>query len=107
MNYVKDAKLDLTWKEVTQGGNIYGGGTSLDVNTGDWRIYIPKWHEKNCIHCMLCFPVCADSSIPVKNEKRFDFDFKHCKGCGVCYKHCPLFKKPDAEKAITWEKEDK
>jgi len=100
MIYVKDANLQQTWKEITTGGNVYGGGTSLEVNTGDWRIMIPAWIEEKCKHCMLCFPVCADSSIPVKNEKRFDFDFKHCKGCGVCYKVCPFG-------AITWEKEDK
>jgi len=100
MIYVKDANLSLTWEEITTGGNVYGGGTSLDVNTGDWRIMIPAWVEENCKHCMLCFPTCADSSIPVKGEKRFDFDFEHCKGCGVCFKVCPF-------KAITWEKEDK
>ena len=100
MNYVKDANLNLTWKEVAQGGTVLGGGTSLEVNTGDWRIMIPAFVEENCTHCMLCFPVCADSAIPVKDGKREDFDFKHCKGCGVCFKVCPL-------KAITWEKEDK
>jgi len=100
MNYVKDANLNATWKEVTVGGSILGGGTSLDVNTGDWRTMIVGWVEDKCKHCMLCFPVCADSSIPVKNEKREDFDFMHCKGCGVCYKVCPF-------DAITWEKEDK
>jgi len=107
MNYVKGQDANLTWKDVTVGGNVYGGGTSLDVNTGDWRTKIPIWHEEKCIQCLLCFPVCADSSIPVKDEKRADFDFTHCKGCGVCYKHCPLFKKADEDKAITFEKEDK
>ena len=100
MIYVKDANLDLTWKEVGQGGVIREGGSSLKVNTGDWRIMIPKFIEEKCTHCMLCFPVCADSAISVKNEKREDFDYMHCKGCGVCYKVCPLG-------AITWEKEDK
>ena len=100
MIYVKDAKLNLTWEEVSEGGAIVGGGTSLDVNTGDWRIMIPGWIEEKCKHCMLCFPVCADSSIPVKGDKRLDFDFKHCKGCGVCWKVCPFG-------AITFEKEDK
>ena len=102
MNYVKGVDLNKTWKEIDVGGNVYGGGTSLAINTGDWRIMIPAWNEKECLHCMLCFPVCADSSIPVKDEKRFDFDFNHCKGCGVCYKVCPK-----KDKAITWEKEDK
>jgi Pyruvate/2-oxoacid:ferredoxin oxidoreductase delta subunit len=32
--------------------------------------------------------------------KRLDFDFMHCKGCGICFKVCPF-------KAITWEKEEK
>jgi len=100
MNYVKGAKLDLPWNEISVGGNIVGGGTSLEINTGDWRLLIPTWIEENCKHCMLCYPTCADSSIPVKNEKREDFDLMHCKGCGVCYKVCPF-------KAITWEKEDK
>jgi pyruvate ferredoxin oxidoreductase delta subunit len=107
MIYVKDANLNLTWKEIETGGTLLKGGTSLEVNTGDWRIMIPKWNAEKCIHCMLCFCVCADSAIPAKSEKRADFDFKHCKGCGVCYKHCPLFKKPDVDKAITWEKEEK
>ena len=100
MIYVKDANLSLTWKEVNPGGNIYVGGTSLEVNTGDWRIMIPIWDEAKCKHCMLCFPVCADSSIPVKDGTRADFDFKHCKGCGVCFKVCPFG-------AIAWEKEEK
>ena len=100
MIYMKDANMTQKWNEISTGGNIEGGGTSLQVKTGDWRIYIPAWIEANCKHCMLCFPICADSSIPVKNEKRLDFDFDHCKGCGICFKVCPF-------KAITWEKEDK
>jgi pyruvate ferredoxin oxidoreductase delta subunit len=53
---------------------------------------------------MLCFPVCADSAIPVDEStgKRLDYDFKHCKGCGVCYKVCPKI-----DKAITWKEEEK
>jgi pyruvate ferredoxin oxidoreductase delta subunit len=102
MIYVKDANTSYNWDEVSPGGNILEGGTSLDVNTGDWRVFIPKFFESECIQCMLCFPVCADSAIPVKDEKRLDFDFKHCKGCGVCYKVCPKI-----GKAITWEEEDK
>ena len=100
MIYVKDAKLDQTWEQINIGGNITEGGTSLAVNTGDWRVMIPTFYEEKCKHCMLCFPVCADSAIPVKDGKRLDFEFKHCKGCGVCYKVCPFG-------AITFVKEDK
>jgi pyruvate ferredoxin oxidoreductase delta subunit len=100
MIYVKDATQNQKWNEISPGGTILEGGTSQDVNTGDWRIMIPTFIEEKCTQCMLCFPVCADSAIPVKDGKRLDFDFKHCKGCGVCYKICPL-------DAITWEKEEK
>lgn len=100
MIYVKDANLNKTWEQVSPGGNICEGGTSLQVNTGDWRVYIPTFIADKCTHCMLCFPVCPDGAIPVKDSKREDFDFKHCKGCGVCVKVCPV-------NAITWEEEDK
>jgi len=100
MIYIKDASQNPNWDEMSRGGTILGGGTSLQVRTGDWRIMIPGWVEEKCKQCFLCFPVCADSAIPIENEKRTDFDFKHCKGCGVCYKVCPFG-------AITFEKEGK
>ena len=100
MIYVKDATQSPNWDKVHQGGTIIGGATSLQVKTGDWRILIPRFVEENCKQCLLCFPVCADYAIPVKDEKRLDYDFDHCKGCGVCFKVCPF-------EAITWEKEDK
>jgi len=100
MIYIKDAKLNQNWNEVTHGGTIVKGGTSLEVNMGGWRIFTPGWIEDKCKQCFLCFPVCADSAIPVEDGKRKDFDFDHCKGCGVCYKVCPF-------DAITFEKEEK
>ena len=101
MNYIKDANTNLDWDAITIGGTIPQGGTSLEVNTGDWRVMIPGFVEEKCTHCMLCFPVCADSAIPVVEGKRLDFDFEHCKGCGVCYEVCPV------AGAITFEKEEK
>ena len=100
MIYVKNAKLDQSWNELSRAGTLQKGGTSLEVTTGDWRLMIPTWIEEKCKHCFLCFPVCADSAIIAKDGKRTDFDFPHCKGCGVCFKVCPFG-------AITFEKEDK
>lgn len=85
------------WQEMTVGGEIYEGGTSVLVNTGDWRTMIPNFIEEKCKHCMLCIPFCPDSAIPVEDDKRLDFDFMHCKGCGICFEVCPF-------EAITYEK---
>lgn len=100
--YIPAAQVDekITWQDIAPGGEIYEGGTSALVNTGDWRTMIPAFIEEKCKHCMLCVPVCPDSSIPVKDGKRLDFDFMHCKGCGVCWKICPFG-------AITFGKEEK
>lgn len=96
----KDINESILWKDITPGGSIFEPGTSELVNTGDWRTMIPVFIEEKCKHCMLCVPVCPDSSIPVKNGKRLDFDFMHCKGCGVCFKVCPFG-------AIEFKKEEK
>ena len=88
------------WHEMTIACEIYEGGTSKLVNTGDWRTKLPSFDEERCKHCMLCIPVCPDNSIPIKNGKRLDFDYMHCKGCGICYKVCPF-------NAISFSKEEK
>lgn len=90
----------ISWKELTSGCDIYVGGTSKEFKTGDWRTDVPVFIEEKCKQCLLCIPVCPDSSIPVTNSKREEFDFEHCKGCGVCAKVCPFG-------AIEMKKEEK
>lgn len=97
-NAMKGINPESTYEELTPGGMIYGSGNSECFNTGDWRTAIPAWNESVCKQCLLCIPVCPDSSIPVKDGKRADFDFIHCKGCGICFKVCPF-------KAITFKKD--
>lgn len=80
----------IGWQAVTIGGGITGGGTSAEFNTGEWRVDMPIFHEEKCTQCLLCTPVCPDSSIPVVNGKRGKFDLLHCKGCGICAKVCPF-----------------
>ena len=86
----QDINEQSTWQDLTIGAEIYEPATSLQVNTGEWRTMRPVFIEEKCKHCMLCFPYCSDSSIPVKDGKRLDFDFMHCKGCGICVKVCPF-----------------
>lgn len=80
---------NVSWQDISIGGHICGGGTSREFNTGEWRVDTPKFNSEKCTQCLLCVPVCPDSSIPVVDKKRQDFDFNHCKGCGICAKVCP------------------
>ena len=100
--YVPAAEVNeqISWNDISPAGAIREGGTAELVNTGTWRTMIPAFAEDKCKQCLLCVPVCPDSSIPVKDGKRLDFDFMHCKGCGVCFKVCPFG-------AISFGKEDK
>ena len=86
----KDINERSPWQEMTPGGEIYEGGTSKDYDTGEWRTHRPVWDPGICKQCLLCAPFCPDSSIPVKDKRRCDFDLMHCKGCGICAAVCPF-----------------
>jgi pyruvate ferredoxin oxidoreductase delta subunit len=92
---------DVKWKDITRGGTISDAGNADTFKTGDWRSMKPVWLQEKCKQCLLCYPVCPDTSILVGQDgKRKDFDYDHCKGCGVCVKVCPF-------KAIDFVDEDK
>ena len=78
------------WQDITEGNKIFEPATSRHFCTGEWRTSTPVFDEDKCKQCLLCFPVCPDSSVPVKDGKRQDFDYDHCKGCGICAKVCPF-----------------
>lgn len=81
---------NISWKDITPGGIIYEAGSSINFKTGDWRSETPVFIADNCKQCLLCVPVCPDSSIPIKDSLRGDFDYDHCKGCGICMEVCPF-----------------
>ena len=90
-------KTDITklgvktkWQDLTEGMIVVGSGTSKEFNTGEWSTTKAVFVADKCKQCLLCVPVCPDSSIPVKDMKRLDFDYDHCKGCGICVKACPF-----------------
>ncbi|MBP5415520.1 MAG: 4Fe-4S binding protein [Lachnospiraceae bacterium] len=78
------------YQDLTTGLHMYAAATSKSFNTGEWRTNTPVFYADKCKQCLLCVPVCPDSSIPVKDCKRGDFDYDHCKGCGICVKACPF-----------------
>lgn len=80
--------LDCNWQDLTEGMQIYGEETSKEFNTGEWTATKPELDWSKCIQCLMCVPVCPDSCIPVFEGKRTNFDYDHCKGCGICVKAC-------------------
>lgn len=87
---LKTPTPDMGYKEITRAGIMQIPGNADEYNTGEWRSMRPIWYSDKCKHCLLCFPVCPDSSILVENEKMVGIDMKHCKGCGICVEACPF-----------------
>ena len=86
----KDLNEQSPWQEMTPGGEIYEPGTARLTKTGSWRSNVPVVDWDQCKQCLLCALYCPDSSIPVREGKRLDFDLDHCKGCGICVTACPF-----------------
>lgn len=87
---VKKLHESIPYQELTEAMHIFGAGTSKEFNTGEWRNNTPVYYPEKCKQCLLCTPCCPDSSIPVTDGKRAEFDLMHCKGCGICAKVCPF-----------------
>jgi pyruvate ferredoxin oxidoreductase delta subunit len=76
--------------EFPQGATIPVAGNSAEYVTGGWRSEFPVRDESTCTQCLLCWVFCPDTSVLVKDEKVYDFDMDHCKGCGICAHECPV-----------------
>ena len=81
---------EKSWEEIPLGGLIVEGGNAEKYNTGSWRTYRPIRDKKKCNHCLLCWIYCPDSSVMVEEAKIKEFDYDHCKGCGICSAECPV-----------------
>ena len=60
------------WQGLTEGLQMFAGGTAKYFATGEWRTNTPVLVQDKCRQCLLCVPVCPDVSIPVKDGKRLD-----------------------------------
>ena len=80
----------LMRKDEMKPGAVAEGGSMGRLYVGSWRTYVPVWDAEKCIHCMACWIMCPDSSVPVSEGKRQETDFDHCKGCGICAEECPV-----------------
>ncbi len=44
----------------------------------------------SCIRCNVCLMVCPDVAISFREgERKYEIDYDHCKGCGICATECP------------------
>lgn len=77
------------WREIPIGGVVPEPGSTMEYETGAWRISRPIIDLKKCVNCMICWIHCPDGSIRVEEGKVVDIDLKHCKGCGICARECP------------------
>ncbi|HZJ02964.1 MAG TPA: 4Fe-4S binding protein [Thermoleophilia bacterium] len=71
------------------GSLIPEAGNARYYHTGGWRTEFPIRDEETCTQCLFCYFFCPDSSVLAENQKVTDFDYDHCKGCGICAKECP------------------
>lgn len=78
-----------SWRCVPEGGLVPEPGSSVTVNTGAWRSEHPVIDFDRCIHCLICWLFCPDSSVLLEGEKVAGIDYEHCKGCGICAVECP------------------
>lgn len=64
---------------------VYGSS-----NTGSWRIERPEVDFEKCVKCSTSEKFCPAGVITVDKEAEIPvFDWKYCKGCGICANECP------------------
>jgi pyruvate ferredoxin oxidoreductase gamma subunit len=80
--------VGLRWQDAAAGPYM-PAGTSRRFETGDWRQERPRLDLNACVHCMLCWLYCPDSSIVARDGRIAEIDLTHCKGCGICEQVCP------------------
>ena len=64
---------------------------TAEVNkTGSWRTFRPVYEKAKCKKCWICWKFCPDISIRILEDgSGIEFDYDHCKGCGICAAECP------------------
>ena len=77
------------WRQTPPGGSVAEPGSTLQEDTGAWRVQRPVIDWEACTHCLICWVYCPDSALHVRDGKLLAVDYEHCKGCGICAQECP------------------
>ena len=64
-----------------------GGNTPAKM--GSWGLRKPVLKGR-CSFCLLCWVFCPDGVIYKEQGNKLRFDYRSCKGCGICSRECPL-----------------
>jgi pyruvate ferredoxin oxidoreductase gamma subunit len=71
-------------------GVSIGPGSSIQNMTGTWRTSSPKYDREKCIRCLRCWFSCPDVCIKRLEDDHVRWDYRYCKGCGICAEVCPV-----------------
>ncbi|MEM4035441.1 MAG: 4Fe-4S binding protein [Fervidicoccaceae archaeon] len=89
------------WHEMPPGAVVRELGNSASIDRSDWRLERPVRDQEKCIRCRLCWIYCPDGAVleldkPYINrngrryEVTYEFDYRLCKGCGICAEECTV-----------------
>jgi Fe-S-cluster-containing dehydrogenase component len=68
-------------------GMAYLSGLGIEIQPLAQDI---KWHEKKCIHCTFCVPICPSGALKLDREEMLvSFVKDKCIACELCIKVCP------------------
>ncbi len=54
------------------------------------RAFRPVVEQEKCIQCWNCQTYCPEGTVMLKDGEEVIFDYRYCKGCGVCANECPV-----------------
>ncbi|MGD2142677.1 MAG: 4Fe-4S binding protein [Candidatus Bathyarchaeota archaeon] len=54
------------------------------------RSFRPEVDMVKCIKCGLCQIYCPEGTVLLREDEEVVFDYRYCKGCGVCANECPV-----------------
>jgi 2-oxoacid:acceptor oxidoreductase delta subunit (pyruvate/2-ketoisovalerate family) len=71
-------------------GVVVGPGSAWQNPVGTWRTSSPHYNIDKCIRCLRCWWSCPEGTIKRQDDDHMKFDYRYCKGCGICAQICPV-----------------